>query len=150
MNTAVDKRTRPVRRGALYCSPWCGGGCTYEAFQRATAKAAELCARLGDGWKPRVWENLGWHYAARKGVATMYGPGIHERYWVSFDSSAQITGEGSTPEEALRAAIEVMRTIFTDALAMLAEAEGVVGQIHGLERALPATEREGAPDARTE
>lgn len=59
---------KPVRRGAIYCAPACGHGCTHAEFKAATAKAKTLCALLSQqsvkGWKPRVWENLGWHYAA--------------------------------------------------------------------------------------
>lgn len=54
----------PIRTGKLYCAPWCGGGCTWVAFQEATQAAAKLCRKLGQNWKPRVWENLGWHYGA--------------------------------------------------------------------------------------
>lgn len=54
----------PVRRGGVYCSPACGNGCTWPEYQEATTAAEKLCGILGDGWKPRVWENLGWHYEA--------------------------------------------------------------------------------------
>ena len=57
-------RWTPVRRGATYCSPDCGRGCTHREYRRATTGAAKLCAALGRGWTPRVWENLGWHHAA--------------------------------------------------------------------------------------
>lgn len=55
----------PRRVGELYCSPGCGGGCTWEAYERATDHASLLALRLGDGWEPRVWENLGWHWSAQ-------------------------------------------------------------------------------------
>ncbi len=54
---------KPVRHGDTYCSPACGGGCTYAEFEKATKKAAALAKRLGPNWKPKVWENLGWHYS---------------------------------------------------------------------------------------
>jgi len=54
----------PVRKGNIYCSPGCGGGCTWEAYEAAVAHASELCERLGEGFEPRVWENLGWHFEA--------------------------------------------------------------------------------------
>jgi hypothetical protein len=53
-----------VRRGKLFCAPWCGRGCTWVEHQAAVAGAARLIGRLGPGWKPRVHENLGWHYEA--------------------------------------------------------------------------------------
>ena len=56
----------PVRNGEYYCSPACGGHCTYEAFEQATKNAealAELCTKeIGGVWKTRVHENLGWHW----------------------------------------------------------------------------------------
>lgn len=55
---------KPVRRGALYCAPACGGGCTWAAYGEAHRKGNELARRLGPGWSPNVWENLGWHYSA--------------------------------------------------------------------------------------
>jgi len=38
----------------------------------AAAAAAKLVKRLGAGWRPRVWQNLGWHFAARKGPISVY------------------------------------------------------------------------------
>lgn len=36
--------------------------------EHAKQKAKDLVKRLkGKGWKPEVWENLGWHWAARNG-----------------------------------------------------------------------------------
>ena len=54
----------PVLVGNYYCAPACGGRCTKEEFDQATQAAQELCRNLGPGWRPRVQENLGWHYAA--------------------------------------------------------------------------------------
>lgn len=54
----------PVLNGRIYCSPRCGGNCTKEAFDHATTRADALAKRAGPGWVPRVWENLGWYYAA--------------------------------------------------------------------------------------
>jgi len=54
----------PVRRGAAYCSPGCGRGCTHREYRRAAGDCVKLCAALGRGWTPHVWENLGWHHAA--------------------------------------------------------------------------------------
>jgi len=50
--------------GDIYCSPACGYGCTREAFEQAQEGARLLVEELGPGFKPRVWENLGWHYEA--------------------------------------------------------------------------------------
>lgn len=61
----------PKRVGDRYCSPGCGGGCTYHAFAMAKQKARALCTMLGPSWKPRVWENLGWFYEATLGLVTV-------------------------------------------------------------------------------
>jgi hypothetical protein len=50
-----------IRRGEIYCAPFCGGRCTWAAFEVATARAEGLAKQLGAGWVPVVWENLGWH-----------------------------------------------------------------------------------------
>lgn len=52
----------PIRRGHIYCSPRCGGGCTHKAYHMAHRKAQALAKRLGKPWAARVWENLGWHW----------------------------------------------------------------------------------------
>jgi hypothetical protein len=52
----------PVRRGHIYCSPRCGGDCTYAKFQLATNEANRIANLMGKGWTPDVHENLGWHY----------------------------------------------------------------------------------------
>lgn len=54
---------KPVRRGDIYCAPACGNGCTYQAYLNAVAAAKQLAKEL-PGFKPHVWENLGWHYSA--------------------------------------------------------------------------------------
>lgn len=33
---------------------------------QAYTRAKALCAKLGDGWTPHVFENLGWHWRACK------------------------------------------------------------------------------------
>jgi hypothetical protein len=60
----------PVERGSIYCAPACGSGCTREEFERVTRAAVELCAELGPGWEPRVWENMRWH-------GEVYFGGVH-------------------------------------------------------------------------
>lgn len=46
------------------CAPWCGHGCTDEQYQKAVRQGDALAKQLGKGWKSRVWENMGWHFAA--------------------------------------------------------------------------------------
>jgi hypothetical protein len=54
---------RPVRNGAVFCAPACGRGCTHAEYVHAISNAAVVAKTLGPGWKPHVWENLGWFYA---------------------------------------------------------------------------------------
>lgn len=54
---------KPVRRGEYYCSPACShdGFCKYTDYLKAQ-KRAKLWAKRLPGFKPVVWENLGWHW----------------------------------------------------------------------------------------
>lgn len=52
---------KPQRRGAVYCSSACGGGCKHADYAKVKAATRNLASALGPHWKPRVWENLGWH-----------------------------------------------------------------------------------------
>lgn len=52
----------PVRRGKLYCSPACGGGCTWAAYQKAKSEAELVASLLGPNWKASVRENLHWFW----------------------------------------------------------------------------------------
>lgn len=65
MRTWTKRDWTPVRRGKTFCSPACGGKCTKAAHDEAQRKAKELAARLGPGWRPRVWENLDWYWDVR-------------------------------------------------------------------------------------
>lgn len=66
-NKTMERDWNPVLNGPTYCSPACGAGCTREAFERAmtlSERLAKECeSKLGGTWKPRVHENLGWHWS---------------------------------------------------------------------------------------
>jgi len=53
---------RAVRKGDLYCAPWCGTKCTWKAYQVARRRAHALAKHMGKGWTAEVHENMGWHY----------------------------------------------------------------------------------------
>lgn len=56
----------PIRNGDIYCSPACGGGCTFAAYENAHKLANSLAKRLSSPratWTTYVHENLGWHYS---------------------------------------------------------------------------------------
>lgn len=108
--------------GGVYCSPACGNGCTIAEFNNAERDAASLCARMGDGWEPVIWENLGWHYMAAKGLFKITPPtGSRDAYiaWFQGSGSArhdtgngttQFLAYGDTPEQALGLLKQDMRT----------------------------------------
>jgi hypothetical protein len=100
----------PRRFGNHYCSPACGAGCTTAAFDEATKAADALAVSLGDGWKPRVWENLGWHYSAvstcgRWKVYPSFWNGKVEGYHALLGDADSLGGRwikrGATPQEAI-------------------------------------------------
>lgn len=112
----------PVRRGAIYCAPGCGMGCTWSAHVDANVQAKKLAADLERefpwGWVPRVHENLGWHWGARAphvGVSPAIISGkIHG--WMAFVNRRpnDIGGhwhcsslDGKTPVLAVRVALSV-------------------------------------------
>ncbi|MFL5900969.1 MAG: hypothetical protein ACJ75S_07195 [Solirubrobacterales bacterium] len=117
--------------GEVFCSPWCGTKCRKAAFDRAVREAAMLCDQLGPGWKPHVWENMGWHFEAQMGSArvtvTTNGSTIHGTYtvsgytgWCNFGDKQAIE-RGATPREAIDAAKDAMRAIIDRLQAKLAE-----------------------------
>lgn len=84
--TNQDARRTPVLKDDKYCSPWCGCGCTKKAYDDAVEKSNQLCKQLGVNWKPRVWENCGWHYTVKLSVKNGYIE-VHSRsangnYWI--------------------------------------------------------------------
>lgn len=110
-----DRRT-PVRRGDIYCSPACGLNCKHEDFERAREGAAALCAALGEGWMPHVWENLGWHFSAKKGKgsATVTYDERHGCFNADLivmhqgRNPDQYSGSASSPVDAMAAALVKM------------------------------------------
>lgn len=125
--TAAEKKVRwtPVRTGAIYCSPGCGGKCKHADFEQATRNAAILAramneAGYGNRWVPRVWENLGWHWSVE--VRGNMEFRIHPRdkgdplgpCWVSFipRGAAQIVAEADSPMRAVSAVGDQVRAIY--------------------------------------
>lgn len=104
------------RTGVRYCGDCCGHGCTFEEYERACKGAAGLTKRLGNGWMPLVWENLGWFYAAVSVGGNMkvhaYEGSLDETctdYQAFFGSSGpggRWVAHGNTPEEAIRAVVQ--------------------------------------------
>lgn len=115
--------------GQFYCSPRCGSGkfCRREWYDIATARATELATRMGDGWTPHVWENLGWHYSAQRldgerAVAEIYPsedrnadfePGVGyptKSYIAMVQTAPQFIAHAADPQDALGFAMQDART----------------------------------------
>lgn len=121
-------RWKPRLRGLIYCSPGCGGDCKRADYERAKENAAKLATLLGPGWKPSVWENLGWHFAAQH---VSGNANVHPSYPAKlFNGPAtaflnfpgrQTLGKGPTPQAALRAAIEELNRVLEEQENALAE-----------------------------
>lgn len=59
---------KPIHKRDLYCAPACGRGCTYIEYRKAKDDGKRVKALLANpqGWKIRVFENLGWHVNLEK------------------------------------------------------------------------------------
>ncbi len=111
----------PRANGKFYGSPACCGAkfCTRADFDLATKRAAALAKRMGAGWEPDVWENLGWHYRVTNGIATVSerheGKRVTYEAWLEVDHPTGklqvIVDDEKTPEDALGTAVQQMRTI---------------------------------------
>jgi len=126
----------PRRRGDIYCSPACGGNCTYADYLKATKAADRLCKRLkGVGWKPRVHENLGWHYNVYNGHLQVY-PYSHNTFHCMIGRGTGPDDVGSPshwnsatpftskdPNEAVSAAIHILREVVRETWAVLRAVE---------------------------
>jgi hypothetical protein len=119
----------PVRRGDTYCSPACGGRCTWTEYLKAKYKAEELVKELGPGWKERVHENLGWYWGAEDSTTCLnVSPSTHkgrvQGYSAYLNEAGQgpggrWVGEGKTPKAAVADAIRQAKVELEGILAMV-------------------------------
>ena len=117
----------PYHRGAIYCAPACGGGCTKVAHETAVRLAAALARRLGDMWRPVITENLGWFASAvslcgRVKVHVNAHPGHRVIYTAFLGESGpggRWTATSHRPEAALR-------TVYAEARATLARLGAII------------------------
>lgn len=101
MKTHLDWKAK--RNGRFYCAPACGGRCTWAAYQKAKAESARVATLLGAGWKPRVDENLGWHWSVvdATGMLDVSSPGPNSYMTIL---AARYVGHGKTPQLSINAA----------------------------------------------
>lgn len=97
---------KAVRKGARYCAPACGCGCTYTGYLAAQKSGAALAKRLGKGWRPRVHENCGWHFSA---ISPCSAVEVHDHgsngYWANFQGAQQFHANANTPRAAVKKAL---------------------------------------------
>jgi len=120
MEAAVERSRAAILRGDVYCSSRCGFNCKRAAYDRAVIEADALATCLGEGWRPEVWENCGWCYAAHKGVMHVHpkrqGSSIAGAWEVSgytcyFNSAKQVVTDAILPEDAVGFAVQDARTL---------------------------------------
>lgn len=114
----TDPRWIARRRGARFCAPACGRGCTVAEHQRAKELADAMVAKLGRGWRGSIWENMGWYAKAEHPAGmevTPHGP-------KSFTATAETgghqvgnttfvhhhSGHGTTPTAAVKSLREAV------------------------------------------
>lgn len=105
-----DKELRelwaPIRSGDIYCSPGCGGKCTWASYTLASKEAETLAKRLGRGWKPVVHERAapGWNNKAESACGQI---GV---YWIKGRSfqvyEAHFNGFSYADKKSPRKAVE--------------------------------------------
>ena len=101
-----DLRWVPKLRGRIYCSPACGANCTKVAYDTAQKMGTALAKKLGKGWKPHVWENMGWFYKAEKGDVSVRDSRSGFSYTAYFNTDVQqFIGEGDDPKDAVADAL---------------------------------------------
>lgn len=109
-----EKQWTPVLRAdGTYCSPGCGARCTKDAHDEARRNAALLVSAMGPGWKPRVWENLGWHFEARLDSSevechVMPPNRNRDRYTCFLNTNPQFVVMAGTPNEAVAEALRML------------------------------------------
>ena len=91
----------PMQDGKIYCSSACGRGCTLAEYEAAVKASEELAKHLGEGFEPRVWENLGWHWEVTGCNGRLKIHLGEQETTVYLDLQKQFVVSRSTPEGAI-------------------------------------------------
>lgn len=127
---------KPRLRGAVYCAPACGRGCTKAAYDEARREAAEIVKQLGSGWKIEMSENLGWVAAAVCGdVKVEATRGFEDpdyRFWALVNvRKTPAHGPGGILYDVYgKTAREALSTLLSTLLRDASESERVAAHIH--------------------
>jgi hypothetical protein len=97
---------KPVRKGAIFCSPACGGGCTRADYLRAVQGAKQMRNQLrGHGWQVVTVEGDSWNVKAASGPLTILsdyrGKGGKVRYACSMGGNLPGYVTFDEPNEAV-------------------------------------------------
>lgn len=112
--TAVKTRSwKPVAKGKTFCSPGCGHGCTKHEHRHVTREANQLARMMGPGWKPRVHENMGWHFYVESPCKRMqlsvkdYSRSRHYTVYLNppVIGHGNFVGQGTSPKAAIKNAV---------------------------------------------
>lgn len=128
MSNTAHFEQPPVKRGPIYCAPWCGASCTWADFQEATKSAKALAKSLGSGWTPVVSENMGWHYKVTNGILEVTTLVIKGKttYTAWCQSNPQVIGEHASSAKLAVASLGKK---------MAAQFEEQIAAFHALEAA---------------
>lgn len=128
MTTKNPLSWKPVRRGRIYCAPACGMGCTVQAFRSVHRSANTLAKKMGKGWKPYVWENMGWHYSVVIDKCAVHPPHSQgQTYWASVYVATQFTARHKDPRKAFKIALAAADLEFESVKASRANLAKVLG-----------------------
>ncbi len=118
------------RKGATYCSPACGRGCTYAEYQKARQLARSTASSLKGAWKPKVWENMGWFAKAVSSCGQVevhppqYGDG--DRHYIAYMLGGKWAGaSGDTAQEAVNDVVSVAKAELKEIMEALAGIEDI-------------------------
>ena len=109
---------KPIRRGAIYCAPACGMGCTKAEHDQTKQTGRMVAMMLGRGWTTEVHENLGWHWTVispcgRIRVSGGYRDNFPKRFHAMLcrrgDVAGRYVGEGRTPRAAVNNCIRAAK-----------------------------------------
>ena len=111
MNKTTD--WNPRRKGKIYCSPSCGGGCTHAAYLLACSEANACAKLLGPSWTARVYENLGWWWsvssACKRVTVSRREDGQYDANLSEEGPGGRWTSDSGTAQGAVRNVVEEMR-----------------------------------------
>lgn len=106
MKRKKERDWTPVSKpGGIYCSPACGCNCKRKDYDQAVRSSEVLANYLGKGWKPYVWENMGWHYNVSKGCVNVHAS-KDGSYTAYFNGLHQFIGHAKKANVAIDNAIK--------------------------------------------